>query len=201
MRFKKKRRLDDQEILKGILAGGAEAEKICADLYDLYSGLVIHGMKRYGLEKEDALDVYADAIIALRLQVIHQKFRGESSIKTYLFRIFYNRCSNKARDLKTKQLSLIDELPDYPEQGQSILNKLIVDEAFQALGQLLDQIGKQCKDIILLRDYYGYSPDEIAEKIGFKTPRSVSSMRVRCRAKLKALIAQNKQLATSIGKE
>lgn len=189
MQFRKKGDLSDEEILIGIKAGGSEAQRVTNHLYDRYAGLIYDGIKKYRLSEEDAVDVYADAIIAVGLQIQQDKFRGDSKLKTYLFRVFYNRCLNKIRDNKAKHIDLIHELPDYPTTGKSILQTLITQEEVDTLIQYLDQLGEQCKKIILMRDYYGYSPEEIATEIGFKNARSVSSMKARCRAKLKQLIA------------
>jgi len=192
MLFRKKDELSDEEIMAGLRAEGNKAQRITNYLFDKYRGLVYKGINRYRLSEEDALDVYSDAIIAVGLQVRNGKFRGESKLSTYLFKIFYNRCINKVRDLKSKQLDLVEEMPDYPQAGQSILQAMITQEEVNKLISFLNQLGDRCKEIILMREYYGYTMDEIAEKIGFKTARSVSAMKARCRAKLKELIAKAK---------
>ncbi|MEL7534710.1 MAG: sigma-70 family RNA polymerase sigma factor, partial [Bacteroidota bacterium] len=192
MLFRKKDELSDQEIMAGLQAEGNEGQRVTNYLFDKYRGLVYKGMNKYRLSEEDALDVYSDAIIAVGLQVRNGKFRGESKLSTYLFKIYYNRCINKVRDLKAKQLDLVEEMPDYPQAGQSILQAMITQEEVDKLISFLDQLGERCREIILMREYYGYTMDEIAEKIGFKTARSVSAMKARCRAQLKEVIAKAK---------
>ncbi|MFK7925323.1 MAG: RNA polymerase sigma factor [Bacteroidia bacterium] len=192
MLFRKKDELSDEEVMAGLKAEGKEGQKVTNYLFDKYRGLVYKGMNRYRLSEENALDVYSDTIIAIGLQVRNGKFRGESKLSTYLFKIYYNRCINKVRDLQAKQLDLIEEMPDYPQGGQSILQAMITQEEVERLVSFLDQLGARCKEIILMREYYGYTMDEIAEKIGFKTARSVSAMKARCRAQLKAMIAKAK---------
>lgn len=190
MGFKKKEDFSDELIIAGIKAGGSEGQRITNHLFDKHAGLVFQGMKKYRLTEEHALDVYGDTIIAIGSQIKNGKFRGESKLSTYLFRIFNNRCLNKVRDLKTKQLDLVDEMPDYPEAGKTILQSMIHQETFDALLAFMDKLGERCKEIILLADYYGFSMDEIAEKIGFQTGRSVSAQKSRCRSQLKTLIAE-----------
>ncbi|MEL6845779.1 MAG: sigma-70 family RNA polymerase sigma factor [Bacteroidota bacterium] len=163
-------------------------------LFDQYRGLVIKGMNRYRLSEEDSLDVYSDTIIAIGQQVRAGRFRGDSKLSTYLFKIFYNRCLNKVRDNKSRQLNLVEEMPDVPTGAQSILQSLIQQEEVGRLLEVMDQLGQRCKEILLLREYYGYSMEEIAEKIGFQNARSVSAMKARCRTKLKEMIAKSKGL-------
>ncbi|MEL6650549.1 MAG: sigma-70 family RNA polymerase sigma factor, partial [Bacteroidota bacterium] len=166
MLFRKQNQYSDADVIKGLEAGGASGERMSQYLFDQYRGLVIKGMNRYRLSEEDSLDVYSDTIIAIGQQVRAGRFRGDSKLSTYLFKIFYNRCLNKVRDNKSRQLNLVEEMPDVPTGAQSILQSLIQQEEVGRLLEVMDQLGQRCKEILLLREYYGYSMEEIAEKIG-----------------------------------
>lgn len=193
MAFKKRAKYSDQEIVAGIRAGGISRQRLTNYLFDKHAGLVYRGMKKYRLKEEDSLDVYNETIIAATLHIESGRFKGNSKISTYLFSIFSNRSKNKIRDLKTNKFTFADDIPDLPDRARSMLYKLIEQESVKQLEAYLDEIGDTCKQILLLREYHGYNFEEIAEKIGFKTAQSVSSMKYRCMEKLKKLIRNKKK--------
>ncbi|MEM6803540.1 MAG: sigma-70 family RNA polymerase sigma factor [Bacteroidota bacterium] len=182
----------DQEIIAGIQAGGIQRQRIENYLFDQHAGLVYQGMKRYRLSEVDALDVYSMSILALSEQIRSNRFQGKSKIRTFLFSIFRNRCINKIRDNKTNKFSFVDQIPDLPEKAKGVLEQLVIQENFDKIQDCIAKLGEKCEKILMMRDYYGYSLEEIAKEIGFKTSQSVSSMRYRCMEKLKELIRNNK---------
>ena len=93
------------------------------------------------------------------------------------------------RDSKTKQVEWVEEIPNLPDEARNMLQKLIVGEDMEDLLRKMDQLGENCRKILWLREFEGFSFDEIALKIGFKSAQSVSSKKYRCMERLKVLIS------------
>ena len=183
----------DKEILQAIRQGGMAGRRMTEYLFDRHMGLVRRGMRRFRLSEEDSRDVYADAIVYLSRQISNHTFRGDSKISTYLYSIFQNRCKNKIRDLKRKHMDTVSEFPHMPEKAKGILAEMIQQDEISMIKQLLSELGDICREILWAREYYGFSLDEIAERIGFQNARSVSTKKAVCLKKLRELLLPYQQ--------
>ncbi len=66
-----------------------EAEE---EIFSRYSYFIKDGQKRYSLSEQECFDAYADSILEMIKNVDTEVFGSRSSIKTYLYRIFSNKC-------------------------------------------------------------------------------------------------------------
>lgn len=186
--FKKgKQNYSDQELLAGLQEEGVQHERWVRRLLQQHGGLVAMGMKKFNISKDAAKDAYTDAIMAVSRQVRGGKFREESKLSTYLFRIFSNYCIKQFHK-EERQTSWVEEIPNLPDLARNRLQEIIQSEDTAQLYQWMDQLGGNCKEILVLRDFHNYALEQIAIQIGFKTAKSVSSKRHRCLQRLKQLI-------------
>ena len=73
-------------------------------------------MNKYTITQEDAFDAYSDTILAAIGKISERRFEGRSSLKTWLFQIFHNKCvdlirknsTHKNRVHKTQEVSGYD---------------------------------------------------------------------------------------------
>lgn len=179
----------DEEIIEGIRAGGILRQKLAAQIYQQYMGYVYKGQQRYKLNLEEARDAYADAITGVCRHIEEGRFRGESKLSTYLFKSFSNRCVDKLRrrasNANVEWESLV---PTMPDKAKTMIQEIVLKEDTERLLALMDQLGENCKKILIDSEYYGFNMEEISERIGFKNAASVSSMKYRCMDKLKKLL-------------
>lgn len=183
----------DAEIIEGIRSGGIRRQKLATQIYQQYMGYVYKGQKRYKLSLEDARDAYADAVTGVCRHIREGRFRGESKLSTYLFKSFSNRCVDKIRRLTSNSNVEWDELvPTMPDKAKTMIQELVIREDTERLLSLMDELGDNCKKILIDSEYYGFNMEEIAERIGFKNAASVSSMKYRCLNKLKKLLGKRK---------
>lgn len=181
----------DQELIDGLTGPAIQAERFEYSLFRKYAYFIGSRPRKYALSEEDASDCYTEAFLAVVSQIKSKQFRGESSIKTYLSRIFRNKCVDQFRKNTTGKVSWIDEFPDLPDESKDVLRELYGQEAWLEVTESLSEIGQKCEEL-LLYSAKGYSPVELAETFGFKTPRSASTQRYKCLEKLKQLlIARN----------
>ncbi|MEO1449494.1 MAG: sigma-70 family RNA polymerase sigma factor [Bacteroidota bacterium] len=178
----------DADIIAAIRAGGANRTRCENALYTEYAYLVWRRPRKYKLSDDEARDAYTEAFLAVVDHIVTERFRGESSIKTYLSRIFRNKCVDQHRKNTTNQVAWTETFPDLPDTSRDFVRQLVGKESLEVLKQHIARLGERCQEILMLAGQ-GYKPAEIAEQLGFKTAHSASSQRYKCLTKLKALIA------------
>lgn len=177
----------DQSLILDIQAGGIRAERAAAGLFRQYAFFVKKRPAKYALNDEDALDAYSDAYLAVVDHIKSGRFRGESSIKTYLSRIFRNKCVDKARKNATMKVDWVEEFPDLPDASKDFMRRMISSEEFKGVREKLSKLSENCNKMLMM-SAQGYSPVEIAEALGLATARSASSQRYKCLEKLKKMM-------------
>ncbi|MEL7194946.1 MAG: sigma-70 family RNA polymerase sigma factor [Bacteroidota bacterium] len=178
---------EDKDIIQAIQAGGIARQRQEMVLFQKFAYFVPSRPGKYRLNDEEAQDAYTEAFLAVVDNIVSGKFRGESSLKTYLSRIFRNKCVDQARRNATRRVEWTDEFPELPDQSKDFLRDLMGKEELRGLKLHLEALGERCRNLLMLSGQ-GYSPQEIAETMGFKTPRSASSQRYKCLERLKAMI-------------
>lgn len=98
--------------------------------------------------------------------------------KPFLYRVLYNKMVDDTR--KRKRVKLTDSLPEVKTQSDELEHRDLVEKAFE-------QLTESQKQIIMLRDWEGYSYDEIAEILDI----NLSLVKVnlfRARKKMRAVV-------------
>lgn len=191
MAKKNKNNFSDQEIIKGLQQEGLDNRRFTQLFYEQFMDFIYSGIKRHGLSFEDAQDAYSDAIIGVCRQINKGAFRGESKLSTYLFQSFSNRCVDRTR--KSSSHIIEEDLEQYthlPEKARNILNLLELKEDVNRVKALMAQLGEKCRRILMESEYYGYSMEEIAERMGFNKAATASNIKYRCMKRLKDLLAK-----------
>lgn len=150
-----------------------------------YQAIATYIQKNSG-RPEDAEDIFQDGLIALYEQVLAGRFKQQSSMSTYLFAICRNLWNKRLRKSSTKNESLGVET-DFAEKGELVLDSLIASEESKTLADLLEQIGADCKKVLLLYYYERKRMKEIAELLGFAGEQVAKNKKNRCLKKLKTM--------------
>jgi RNA polymerase sigma-70 factor (ECF subfamily) len=175
--------------LKGIDAGRKKGEE---QLFTSYSYFIREGEKKYNLPHDDVFDAYVDAVLAVIEKIRDDSFKGLSSIKTYLYQIFHNKCVDLLRKKTTNKQSVHQTAPitesifQLSDSAKSIINKLMEKTDFDLLKQKLHELGDNCRQLLLLWAD-GYSDKEIVTSLTYKTADVVKTTRLRCMDKLRQL--------------
>jgi len=186
---------DDSVFLDNLRAGDAAAFEV---LIDRYSSGVYALLYRITENPEEASDLTQDTFLRALRSI--KGFRGDSELKTWLYRIAINESRNRFRWWKRRrrdvtisidatigdsQTTLLDTLADRsisPEE--SALNR----EREYALKTALQELPEAYREAIVLCDVEGLTYDEIAValQIGIGTVKSrISRGRQELRRRLK----------------
>lgn len=180
----------EQKILAGLQSGGPQRRIYEEQLYDQFHYLIGEGMRKYSLPEEESASAYSDAIISVIDNIVHARFEGRSSLKSYTYQIFLNKCvdikrkttTNKGRVHQTYSIdSLLTLLPD---NARNIVQQLIDNSNRSLLQKSLADLGEKCRQLLLLFED-GYSDKEIATELQYNSADVVKVSRRRCMEKLK----------------
>ena len=186
----------DEDIISNLLQSGRARVRGEEDLFNRYSYFIKEGMNKYTIPQEDAFDAYSDTILAAIPKIQNGSFEGRSSLKTWLFQIFHNKCvdlirknsTHKNRVHKTQEVS--DMIVHFSDTSKSIIQQLIEKADWDLLKRKLNEIGQNCKDLLML-SADGYTDREIVEMMTYKTADVVKTTRLRCLEKLRQLYKNN----------
>ena len=125
--------VSDNEILDGLRSPAPQRTTYENALYLRYAYFIDEGIRTFRLTREEAFSCYSDAVIRVIDQVAGDVFEGRSSLKTYLYQIFHNKCVDQVRKNTTHksevhQSAIIPEmLTSLSDTSKSILQRLADD--------------------------------------------------------------------------
>jgi RNA polymerase sigma factor (sigma-70 family) len=180
----------DDAIVSGLKAGGTERRMHERKLYEEFFYFIKQGERKYSIPEDECASAYSDTIIIVIENIITDKFEGRSSLKSYTFQIFMNKCVDFMRKKTTNKNKVhntagIDPLiMTLPDKTRNIIQQLIEKSERSSLLQKLKELGEKCKQVLLLFED-GYTDREIAETMQYNSADVVKTTRLRCLERLK----------------
>ncbi len=182
----------DKEIIDGILLGNKKTHDDALNyVYKTYYPLIRNFILNNNGDDEDAADIFQEAIIILYNQIKEDKFRGDSTVKTYIYAIARNLWLKELR----KHPHQLSDIAD-TENFSAVIKEEEVDEADSEqkgtiLRKLINQLGSGCKDILIDYYYARHSMKEIMIKFGLGSEQAAKNKKYRCMKRLIELCKQN----------
>jgi RNA polymerase sigma factor (sigma-70 family) len=182
----------DNRVLQRIEKGGESLEQAMHELYsdEQCRGQALSLLLRMGAGEQDFEDVFQDGIAHLIMNIRKGKFKGESSVKTYLISICKHLWMNKSKQLANRKALLERQPPVSEERLNSPEELLIYQERSQKLQVLLTKIGDPCRRILSLWSL-SYSMDEISELTDYKNAAVVRKKKHHCLQQLMKMVQQS----------
>jgi len=183
---------EDGEILTNLSLTGAPRLRSEELLFNKYRYFIREGVLKYHIKEEESFDAYCDAILAFIREYQNGRFEGRSSLKTYIYKIFLNKCVDLVRKNSTNKRSVFqtsmisDRLEQLSDSSRSILQQLIEKADYSKLRQQIILLGENCQKMLM---YWAdnFSDREIAVALEYKSADVVKTSRLRCLEKLKQL--------------
>ncbi len=182
----------EQEILDKLRSSGIIRMKGEEQLFKKYFYFIQIGRNKYALTEDNLFDAYSDTIIAAIKSITNNSFQKKSSLKTFLYQIFHNRCVDilrKKTALKgsiNQTVSINDLQIHLSDNSQSVIDQLIKKADAEAFKQQINQLCSKSQRLMLLAAE-GYTDKEIAIEMNFKTGDVVKTSRLRCMRTLRSL--------------
>jgi len=185
----------DQEIIDHLRENDPGRRRSEDQLFSRYSYFIREGMTKHALSEDDAFSAYSDSVLSAIEKISNRSFEGRSSLKTYLFQIFHNKCVDLIRKKTTNKgsvhrtASITDMLAQVSDSAKSVIQKLVDKTDWSMLKERLNGLGDSCRQLLGLWAE-SYSDKEIAALLRYKTADVVKTSRLRCLEKLRQLYKQ-----------
>jgi RNA polymerase sigma factor (sigma-70 family) len=180
----------DLQIIQNISLGGISRRRAEEQLFSACSYYIGEGMKKYSLREDEAFDAYSDAILSTIQSVVNGTFEQRSSLKTYVYKVFLNKCVDVIRKNTTnkssvnKTLELPEMLANMADNAKSVIQQLVDRFDLQEMKRILSELGETCNSLLSLFAE-GYTDKEIAVSMNYKSQDVVKTSRLRCLQKLR----------------
>jgi RNA polymerase sigma-70 factor (ECF subfamily) len=147
-------------------------ELACADLVSEHQRMVVQLAVNLLGDRDEALDLSQEVFLRV-FRTIH-RFRGQSSLRTWIYRIAVNQARNRHRFWRRRhradQVSLDQHIAAHGEflsGGESGPDRILAQKVLaQQLQHALDHLPFDQRTAIVLREIDGLSYEEIAYSLG-----------------------------------
>ena len=174
----------DGDIVKLLQSGDPSDQDVAFKyLYDQYFGLIRKFILSHNGEPEDVSDVFQDTLVAIFNNFNKPGYTINVGMKTYVYAIARN-IWYKRQSRSKQELALPDEVENM-QVSESDLEILITREKYAHLHGLLDKLGSDCKDILLLFYFENKSIREIALQLNHENENLTKNRKSRCLKKLR----------------
>ena len=145
--------------------------------------------------REDAQDCVQDAM--LRVYRALDRFKGQSSFSTWVYRITMNTCLDELRRRKVRASSSLDTLLESgwspSDEEDTPERHALRSEQKAALGRAINDLPEDMRAAIVLRELHGLSYEEISDVLAVNVG-TIKSRISRGREKLRQLIVSQPEL-------
>jgi RNA polymerase sigma factor (sigma-70 family) len=186
--------LTDKDLLIAIEKGGSAADDAIRHLYREYFGLLANYVTSNNGDEQDAEDIFQDVVIAFINLARGGKFRGESSIKTFLYTLNRNIWLNelKRRGRAEQRKNRYESLG--PKLETDVHTALEYRQTTAELTKVISQLGEVCKKILLLFYYENWSMKERLEQLDYENEQVVRNKKSKCLKQMEQLVQKNEGL-------
>ncbi len=193
MNFENTTIIPGEEILiQNLLQNGSERRKAEDLLFSRYTYFIKEGIQKYSLTEDESFNAYSDTILQALHNIITGIFENRSSLKTYLFKIFTNKCVDLIRKKTTNKNSIhqtaeiSQRMEMISDAAKTIVQQMIEKIDQQVLKTKLSQLADNCRQLLSMFAE-GFSDKEIAFTMEYKSTDVVKTSRLRCIDKLRQL--------------
>ena len=152
--------LDEAQLVSACLAGQREAFDLIVERHRRSVYLLCY---RFVGNHEDASDLSQDVFV--RAYKGLQRFRGQSSLATWIYRISVNVCLNRV-SVKRPITEDIDARPHLDPRAKDPAEELLKGERASQVREAIAHLPRKQRATVILRVYHELSHEEIAGILG-----------------------------------
>lgn len=187
----------DSELVANLRAGKRMDETIKTIYRNHFNSLSWYVMNNSG-SRQDAEDVFQEVVVAFIDLVQKDKFRGESTVKTFLYSLnrytWLNELKRRGRALAREEKYEKEQERTAPDTGHLIADREGKAEVMKLMGEL----GETCRKILLLFYYENLSMKEILDATEFENEQVVRNKKYKCLKQLEQMITENPVLKQTL---
>src|SRR4029077_14725417 len=125
---------------------GGERRKGEEEFFNSYAYFIAEATRKHSLSEDEAFDAYSDSILSALEKIRNRSFEGRSSLKTWLFQIFHNKCVDLLRKKTTNKSSvhrttgLTDILTQVADSAKTVLQHMVDKTDLNVVKQKLNEL-------------------------------------------------------------
>ena len=178
----------DQTILNALLKGGLAEDTALRQVYLQNRTPIFDFVKKNSGTTEEAKDVFQEAVMAFYENVKNGRFKGESTMPSYIYSIARFIWLNKLKRKNVGQRILETQQPN--EATQNFLPHFLEKEQEKQVLGVFEKLGSDCKKVLLLNIYQQLNMQEIAVEMNYENEQIARNKKYKCLKKLKEMIAE-----------
>ena len=164
-------------------------------LYRSYYGVLSNYVRQNQGSEQDAEDIFQEVVVTFIDLVKNGKFRGESSVKTFLFTLNRFTWLNELKK-RSRALAREEKFSGESKAGEEDVSAYLVGrEARGMVMAIMDKLGDVCKSILLSYYYDNLSMKEILPLVNFENEQVLRNKKYKCLKNLEQMLAANPGLA------
>ncbi len=182
-----KKKLNDEQLIVAIRNGDKDA---VVQLYkDNYMAIRNYILKNSG-NKDDAEDILQDACVAVWEKIKNNELELKARLSTFVFAI--------SRNLWLKRLNKLgrqSHIDDIHTENMAVVEDSFASENRKIVMKMMDKLGTNCKELLLLFYFEGFDMATIAQKLQYNNADTAKAKKHQCFKQLQehVLNGYNKQ--------
>ncbi len=187
----------DEELLQAIRDDINMDDAIRYLYRNYFNGLRVYVQQNQG-SNQDAEDIFQETIVAFIQLVQQNRFRGDASIKTFLFAINKNTWLN---ELKRKGRAGVREAKFENARetvDEGISHYIAGREARNQVLGIMEKLGEGCKKILLAFYYENLSMKEIIGTMNYENDQVLRNKKYKCLKQLEQMLQAYPALAKTL---
>jgi RNA polymerase sigma factor (sigma-70 family) len=191
------RNFPDSELVRNIRDGQRMDETIKAIYRSHFESLSWYVVNNSG-SRQDAEDIFQEVLVNFIDLVQKDKFRGESTVKTFLFSLNRYTWLNELKK-RGRALAREEKYERGQEQVELDSSHWIADrEGKAAILNLVAELGDTCQKILLLFYYENMSMKEILDATDYENEQVVRNKKYKCLKQLEKMILEKPHLKETL---
>ncbi len=191
------RKFPDAEIVSNLRTGDLMDDSIRSLYRDHYEKLTRYILANNG-SQQDAEDIFQETMVSFIELVQKDKFRGESSIGTFLYSMnrhaWLNEIKRKGRAMIREEK--FEKRSDHDDRD--ILSEITEREEKQEIARLVASLGDTCKKILVLFYYENRNMKEILEVTDYDNEQVVRNKKYKCLKQLEQMLNEKPRLKQTL---
>lgn len=180
---------ENKIIIENLKKGGLFESNAIRTIIKQNEGKVINLIRKYNASETEAQDVFIEGLTEVVFNIKNDRFRNDSSISNYLYKICRLIWFQKFRSKKIMHFN--QEISD--KHTLSLQLDLEYSNQKEVLNNVLHQIGENCKRVLRFWSE-GFSMKEIQQKMDYASAQVAMNKKNKCLTKLRELIKNNTEL-------
>lgn len=188
----------DEHLIQLIINGGIHEESAIRELYAQYLDPLCRQVIFKGGSAADGQDMFQETVIAFVHTVKQGRFRGEASIKTFLYAMNNNIWKNavRGRDRAEQRDRNYDAMVSKEEKAEG--GMIERKELSHQLKMMLEGLGENCRKILMQFYYENRSMKEIVQTLDYENEQVVRNKKSKCLKKLSEMLGQRPHLVEQL---